>query len=239
MKHSGEFTGFSSEIFRFFEGLEKDNSKSYFDANRVIYDTAVIAPAKLLISALAPFLAALSPEIRTEAKFNQTIMRINNDMRFSKGAPYKTFLLLHFGKFKMDSEFYIYVSKDSFCIGLFVNGNKGEHLYWKQNKVAFSDEIKKLSSRTSLENRFVLSTFDKEPVVLKKKFSFRNNFEMIEPLKYFMLERQLKPTARSIKSADIIPEIISVFGALFPLYAFTTSPLPLELINKFDKEFSF
>ena len=51
MSPSG-FGGFPPEAITFFEGLEADNSKSYWLANKVTYDTAVRGPMEALIASV-------------------------------------------------------------------------------------------------------------------------------------------------------------------------------------------
>ena len=73
------FRGWPEECQRFFIGLELDNSKKYFDANRTIYEQAVKAPMVALIESL-------------EAEYGPgKVFRPNRDIRFSKDkSPYKT-----------------------------------------------------------------------------------------------------------------------------------------------------
>lgn len=73
------FRGWPAEAFTFYEGLEADNSKSYFTVHKATYDGAVVAPFQ-----------ALSDEI--EATYGPLrIFRPYRDVRFSKDkSPYKT-----------------------------------------------------------------------------------------------------------------------------------------------------
>ena len=82
------FQGWSEDFQRFFIGLQLDNSKRYFDANRKLYVESVKAPLEAL-------LAELEPEFG-KAK----ISRPNRDIRFSNDkSPYKTniYASLHLG----------------------------------------------------------------------------------------------------------------------------------------------
>lgn len=73
------FGGWPVEAIEFFEGLEADNSKAYFTANKTVYEEAVRAPMTALFAELA-------------AEFGGArIYRPYRDVRFSKDkAPYKT-----------------------------------------------------------------------------------------------------------------------------------------------------
>ena len=73
------FGGWSEDFQRFFIGLELDNSKKYFDANRAVYEEAVKGPMVALIESL-------------ETDYGPgKVFRANRDIRFSKDkSPYKT-----------------------------------------------------------------------------------------------------------------------------------------------------
>lgn len=74
------FTGFPDEAFAFYEGLEADNSKTFWTAHKDVYDTCVRAPMEQLAAELAPV-------VRAEPK----VFRPYRDVRFSKDkSPYKT-----------------------------------------------------------------------------------------------------------------------------------------------------
>lgn len=73
------FTGFPDEAFIYYEGLEADNSKTYFTRHKHLYEDAVRAP-----------MTALTDELAGE--FGQAqLFRPYRDVRFSKDkTPYKT-----------------------------------------------------------------------------------------------------------------------------------------------------
>ena len=73
------FRGWSEEALEFFEGLEADNSKTYWTAHKTVYDERVRAPMEELVAELEP-------------KFGVgKIFRPYRDVRFSADkSPYKT-----------------------------------------------------------------------------------------------------------------------------------------------------
>jgi len=76
---STAFRGWPEEFQRFFIGLELDNSKRYFEANRKTYEEAVRGPMVALFDSLEP---EFGPG---------KVFRANRDIRFSKDkSPYKT-----------------------------------------------------------------------------------------------------------------------------------------------------
>jgi uncharacterized protein (TIGR02453 family) len=73
------FGGWSDEALKFYEGLEADNSKSYWTANKAVYDDKILRPMTELVEQLAP-------------EFGEPkIFRPYRDIRFSADkTPYKT-----------------------------------------------------------------------------------------------------------------------------------------------------
>ena len=231
------FAGFPPQLFSFLEGLEKNNSKIYFDKHRDEYEKFVVKPAKDFITALAPFLEQLNLSIRREPKFNQTIMKLSKDMRFSKGVPYKTFLLVHFGRFKLDSEFYLYFDKTGVQYGMFLNNSKEENLFFKKNLLTHEKGIEKVFSMYGLNNQFSLTEMKKEMELLRKKFNFSKEGKLLTPMKYILIEKPMLPKEKKIiSSPNFINDVIKTFSRLYPLYCFAISEQPLKLLAKFEEQ---
>jgi uncharacterized protein (TIGR02453 family) len=74
------FEGFSPEVTRWFRGLEKDNSRTWFHAHREIFEAAIRGPLEALLTELG---ANFDGRVR--------MFRQNRDIRFSADkSPYKT-----------------------------------------------------------------------------------------------------------------------------------------------------
>jgi uncharacterized protein (TIGR02453 family) len=73
------FQGWPHAALDFYDGLEEDNSKTYWTANKAVYEEAVLGPMTELTEELAP-------------EFGETkIFRPYRDVRFSADkSPYKT-----------------------------------------------------------------------------------------------------------------------------------------------------
>jgi uncharacterized protein (TIGR02453 family) len=100
------FTGIPVAALDFYEDLEADNTKTFWNANKVVYEESVKGP-------MLELAALLGPEFG-EAK----LFRPYRDIRFSKDkTPYKT----HQGVVFRDSNRYLHIS----AAGLFVGGG-----YW-------------------------------------------------------------------------------------------------------------
>jgi uncharacterized protein (TIGR02453 family) len=73
------FQGWPDEALDFYEGLEADNSRSYWLAHKAVYESSVLRPMQELLSDLEPYYG--------ETK----IFRPYRDVRFSRDkSPYKT-----------------------------------------------------------------------------------------------------------------------------------------------------
>ena len=75
-----EFTGFTRDAFSFWNSLEKNNTRDWFQAHKDRYEQAVRRPMQLLVEELAPLYGP------------GRLSRINKDMRFAKEKPYKNYL---------------------------------------------------------------------------------------------------------------------------------------------------
>ena len=79
MDGRGTFTGWPDEALEFYEGLEADNTKAYWDPRKAVYERAVKGPMEAMLAEL-------------EDEFGPfKIMRPYRDVRFSADkTPYKT-----------------------------------------------------------------------------------------------------------------------------------------------------
>jgi uncharacterized protein (TIGR02453 family) len=83
------FTRFTPKALTFLRGLEKNNRKEWFEANREMYERELKRPMALLIEEVDVHLATIAPEIIGSPK--KSAFRIHRDVRFSKDKrPYKT-----------------------------------------------------------------------------------------------------------------------------------------------------
>lgn len=236
-KDNSVFKGFGNDIFNFLFDLEKNNNLEWFHKNKERYQQVLVVPARLFVTELAPILNRLNPSIRTEPKFNQTLMRLNKDMRFAKGAPYKNYFLIHFGRFKLDSEYFLYFDPYGTDLGIFLNNTIGDQLYFIQNLARYKDEIIKIFEDYNLNNKFSLHHMDsKEPAEVLKSFDAKKHINKLDDYKYILL--QLKNfNKKKVATDDLLPLCVKVFSSLYPLLCFAYFPDPLKEIEKFNESF--
>ncbi len=121
--------GFSAGTLRFLRGLDKNNSKAWFDAHRDEYEAELLEPAKVFVEVLGSKLHSFAPRAVDEPRINGSIRRLNRDLRFSKDKrPYKNYLDLNFPEGRSDMgmcgvSFFIRVTPKSLMLGA------GSHIF--------------------------------------------------------------------------------------------------------------
>lgn len=92
-----DFNGFSEALVEFFNHLEKNNTKIWFDKHRNEYEKHVKQISRDFVVAMGEKLQEIAPRINAVPKINQSLFRINRDTRFSRDKrPYKTNLGIWF-----------------------------------------------------------------------------------------------------------------------------------------------
>jgi uncharacterized protein (TIGR02453 family) len=98
------FTGFPDEAMRFYEGLVADNSRTYWLANKPVFEQAVKAP-----------MLALLDELADHGPYH--LFRPNKDVRFSKDKrPYKDHIAAY-GESQGGAGFYVQFSATGIVAG--------------------------------------------------------------------------------------------------------------------------
>jgi uncharacterized protein (TIGR02453 family) len=98
MEKKETFTGYSKQTIAFFNNLEVNNSKQWFESNRDIYENHVLPEAQNFVSEIGKRLQKeISSDITAIPKIDKSIFRLYRDVRFSKNKdPYKTHLGIFF-----------------------------------------------------------------------------------------------------------------------------------------------
>jgi uncharacterized protein (TIGR02453 family) len=82
------FTGFGTGGLAFLAGLERTNTKAFFDAGRDIYRRELLEPSKRFVVALAAALRlTIGDGLRAEPRVGGSLFRINTDLRFNPDQP--------------------------------------------------------------------------------------------------------------------------------------------------------
>lgn len=107
------FSHFPSGTLPFLNELEANNTKAWFDANKMLYHELVLEPSRAFVVELGEHLMALEPTIHFVPKVNGSLFRIYRDQRFhSNEPPLKTHIGIVFwqgsGKRMQSSAFYMH-----------------------------------------------------------------------------------------------------------------------------------
>jgi uncharacterized protein (TIGR02453 family) len=98
------FTGFPDEAMRFYEGLVADNSRTYWQSNKPVFEQAVKAP-----------MLALLDELAEHGPYH--LFRPNKDVRFSKDKrPYKDHIAAY-GESQGGAGYYVQFSATGIVAG--------------------------------------------------------------------------------------------------------------------------
>jgi uncharacterized protein (TIGR02453 family) len=98
------FRGFTDETFAFYEGLQADNSRTYWQEHKAMYASAVRGPMDELLA-----------ELEAYGPFH--IFRPYNDVRFSKGKPPYKENIGAYGESEGGAGFYVALSATSMFAG--------------------------------------------------------------------------------------------------------------------------
>ncbi len=89
---------FTQEYLNFFIHLAANNNSVWFNANRAIYEKSVKQPFAAFVAEMIKRIQQHEPEV--QIKPGDAIMRINNDIRFSKDkTPYKLHMCANISEF--------------------------------------------------------------------------------------------------------------------------------------------
>jgi uncharacterized protein (TIGR02453 family) len=140
MKSETAFSGFTKKTIGFFRGLEKNNTKDWFDQNRDVYDGDVMSPAMGFVKELGEKLKSISPGIVADPRRDKSIFRLNRDTRFGTNKqPYKTHLGIYFwegkGKKLENPGFYFQLDKSKMMYGV------GMHIFPKEMIIPYRDAV--------------------------------------------------------------------------------------------------
>jgi hypothetical protein len=235
-QESPPFAGFTKDTFNFLSELEENNNTAWFNSNKSRYDNNIVYPSKLFVTAIAPFFNQLNNKIRTEPKFNYTLVKINKDMRFYKESPYRNYFLVHFGRFKFDSEFYIYIEKSGITYGLFLNNTVGNNFYFIKNLPGYKDELINTFKQFELNDKFSFFEMEREPRLLIEQFNIERDFPTFARTKHILLEKAMPKEDETLYSGDFLNEVIKTFSSLYPVYCYSISHNPLSLIEEFEEK---
>lgn len=147
----------SQDYISFFQELEENNAKEWFDDNRKRYESSVKKPFQALVQTLLDRLPDLDPEIHMTSR--DAIFRINRDIRFAKDkTPYNIMMKAGFARAGRKSPYagyYLGISAQQIHVGGGVYMIDSSNLKKIRNHIATNaDEMNALATAPSFTSRF-------------------------------------------------------------------------------------
>ncbi|RZV35244.1 MAG: DUF2461 domain-containing protein, partial [Acidimicrobiales bacterium] len=221
------FTGFGNSFFGFFNELQSNNNRDWFNANKSRYENDVASPCLDFIEAMQGPLADISPHFRAiPKKIGGSMFRIYRDTRFSKDkTPYKTNAGLHFrhelGKDAHAPGFYLHLAQDDIFMGAGL---------WKPPAPALAqireaiDKKPKEWMKAKTDPDFVKTIgelAEGNPLIRAPK-GYDEDHPMIEDLKKRSFFMVTQGTRKQAARPDFVDQVTGVFKDTAPVVRFLT-----------------
>jgi uncharacterized protein (TIGR02453 family) len=216
-----------SSTLKFLKDLKKNNTKSWFDANRKQYELAkedFLAQVEKVIAGIAIF----DPPI-THLKPKDCTFRINRDVRFSKDkSPYKNNIAAYFnrkGKKSSDAGYYLHIEpgKSFAAGGLWMP--EPQALVKIRQEIDYSfDAWKKITGNTSFKKMFIEGVKGGDVLVRPPK-GYEEDNPAIEYLKMksFIVSRPF--TDAEVQGKAFIKDVAATFKTMKPLLDFLNAAM--------------
>jgi len=221
---------FTTETFRFFRDLGRNNKKVWMDANRQRYRSAVVEPFRRLLEQMTSPVLELDDRFDTTGRTGANFSRINRDIRFAKDkTPYKTQMYLKFQQplpgDRESGQLYMGISTDTVTAGFRVySGSKR-----KESSLALIAEPRIVAKPrwVAEQKRRLARKYDSYWYTTEKGNWTKHEGWPVRPedwkkIQGWIVRRKMKPSAAT-KSGFAV-ELLKVFREVYPLLKFTSIP---------------
>lgn len=221
---------FTRETFRFFKDLGRNNSKTWMDANRERYKTAIVQPFRRLLEELSSEMLELDSRFDVSGRTGPNFSRINRDIRFAKDkTPYKTQMYLKFAVPVPDNgetgQLYVGLSADIVTAGFRIySGGKR-----KASVLALIGQVRAQAdpSWISRHNKRLSGRYESYWYTTEKGEWTKHSGWPVAPEDWnrilaWIVRRKLSPAATTRTSFP--GEIAKIFRELYPLLRYTSLP---------------
>ena len=213
----------NSEVFRFFEALEKNNTREWFE------------PQKPHFKSLEAEVKVLGEELK--ASMNEAdeidkvkLFRIYRDVRFSKNkTPFKTHFGMSFNRKKphLRGGYYIHIAPgDSFLAAGFWNPNKEDLFRIRKEMEMDAEEFRKLLKDPQFVKAWGGLTGEEVKTAPKGFSKEHSNIDLIKKKQYLFIK---KLNESAILKPDFQKEVIQHFNALRPIFNYFSNVLITDL----------
>lgn len=219
---------FTSETFRFFKDLSRNNKTVWMHANRDRYESAIVKPLRALLEELSPTVLTLNANFDTSGRTGANFSRINRDIRFAKDkTPYKTQMYCKFsvseGATGETGQLYVGLSLDAVTAGFRIySGGKR-----KESTIALIAEPHALANprwcaqqKKRLSRRYDSYWYTTEKGDWTKHDGWPVTPDDWKKIQAWIVRKKFTPTAAM--RATFPREAAKIFKDLYPLLRFTS-----------------
>jgi len=211
---------FSKKYFQFFNELEKNNNKAWFDENRTAYGDDVREPFKAFVQKILNSLAKEDDTIFTNA--SKCIFRINRDVRFSKNkTPYKLHMSATFGRGSttdMRPSCYLHIGANELFLGGGMYQLDKEQLAKVRQEIYYNpEEFSNAITTKAFKEMYGELQGEKNVKLTPEYKEFANEQPLIANKQFYTMT---KLTQKQVLSDDFDKLVLSYFKALKPLNDF-------------------
>ncbi len=205
----------------FFEGLEENNHKEWFDEHRKDYENHVRKPFIKLIVALIPALLEIEHGLHTDAK--KTLFRINRDIRFSKDkTPYNTLMKASLSSEGKKSEvpgFYVGIGAENVHVGGGLYQLSKDRLSHVRDLIASNNkEFNSIINDSEFRNCFGEIQGERNKRLDKKYSDLEDELPHIANKQFYAMAKF--KTSTFVKDNNQVEALMKYFRAIQPLHAF-------------------
>jgi uncharacterized protein (TIGR02453 family) len=226
------FNGFGPKALPFFKGLAFHQDKTWFEENRGLYESDVMAPFAALIEDLTAAFAKARVPLKGDGR--KSIFRIHRDVRFSKDkSPYKTHagaVMTRSGAKNDQGLIYIHISPD----GCFTAA--GFHMPEPAELASLRQAIKtrptafKATLAALKKSGLELSTYDQLSRVPRGFEELKGSaFEELIKFKSFLVEEKLSD--QTIRTPELVDTLVDFTRRAMPLLKFGWQALEAEPLS--------
>jgi uncharacterized protein (TIGR02453 family) len=218
----------SSETFRFFRELARNNRKEWMDENRERYREHVVAPFRRLLDALTPAIRSLHPSFSVGGRTGENFSRINRDIRFANDkSPYRAQMYLFFSRVaapgRSGGQLYVGISAEKVTVGFRIyNESRQSTLASVGIPRAVENGSWIERGRKKFARKFESYWYSSEKGQWTKHPGWPGDAKEWKKAKGWIVRRKFAPQAAM--RAGFAKEIEKTFRELYPLFAFSSLP---------------
>lgn len=215
---------FSSDIFKFFRELGRNNHKAWMDLNRERYKSAVVEPFRALLEKLSPAARELNPKFGTSGRVGENFSRINRDIRFARDkSPYRSQMYLFFTEPGGEAgELYVGVSAETVTSGFRIYGGSRTSSLARVGRQRGSQNFKWIESqKRRLGKKYESYWYSSERGEWMKHTGWPVKPEDWKKMQGWVVRRKLASAA--VTRSGFEREAAKIFREVYPLYRFTSS----------------